>query len=300
MSLASAIAFQLSGRQGTGNPFNPSSQAHSLVAGWLHLDPWLPAGGPGLPARWGSPCAGYRPLAVAEAIALLDVLRGGYLPVPFVIGILPFSAAPCGRAPARHCSGLVRWGAGRPRVGRGQGRRAAGRPRRAPGLSSVPAWASGLHTQMTTDQVAPTAQAESWVEHHVPHTRPAARRRHRLGRPGRPRLRPALWGRLVLQAGCVNNLDPSVRRTLGGGWRDFQYVIETPSMRAALAGSGSQALPQVAQAVDHSHARGLLRQRGGRRRRAPHHSFGSDRQPCAGHGAANTSASNATKAGNHT
>jgi hypothetical protein len=100
--------------------------------------------------------------------------------------------------------------------------------------------------------------------------------------------------------GAVNNLDPSVRRTIGGGWRDFQYVIVTLSMRAALVGSGSQALPQVAQAVAHSH---------------PVASFGSG--PAAvivrrvtvstGHGSpapatarSTTSASNATKAGNHT
>ena len=92
VSLASAIAFQLNGRQGTGNPFNPTSQAHSLVAGWLHLDPWLPlAGVVCLPGRLLA-CAGAGRSAVAELIASLDVLRGGYLPVPFVIGILPFVA----------------------------------------------------------------------------------------------------------------------------------------------------------------------------------------------------------------
>ena len=45
VSLASAVAFQLGGRQGTGDPLDPSSQAHSLIAGWLHLDPWLLVGG---------------------------------------------------------------------------------------------------------------------------------------------------------------------------------------------------------------------------------------------------------------
>jgi hypothetical protein len=102
--------------------------------------------------------------------------------------------------------------------------------------------------------------------------------------------------------GSVNNLDPSVRRTLGGGWRNFQYVLETPSMRAALVGSGSRALPQVAQAVAHS---------------VPVVSFGSGVDTIVvrrvttstGHGGTNdpaphtardtTSASNSTKAGNH-
>jgi hypothetical protein len=100
--------------------------------------------------------------------------------------------------------------------------------------------------------VAPTGQAEAWVEQHVP-------------RSDRLLVDDTVWVDLVdhgfdrpygvvwfYKLGYVNNLDPSVKRTLGGGWRDFQYVIETPSMRAALAGSGSQALLQVAQAVDHS------------------------------------------------
>jgi Dolichyl-phosphate-mannose-protein mannosyltransferase len=250
VSLASAIAFQLDGRQGTGNPFNPSSQAHSLVAGWLHIDPWLPfAGLVCLPV--GLYVRRLRPLAVAELIALLDVLRGGYLPVPFVIGILPFSAL-LFAGTGSTLQGLVRWETGRrawAAVKGGVLLGAAG----ALMVAVVPVWASGLHTQMTTDEVTPTAQAESWVEHHVPRT-------------DRLLVDDTVWVDLVdhgfdkpygvvwfYKLGAVNNLDPSVRRTLGGGWRDFQYVLVTLSMRAALVGSGSQALPQVAAAVAHSH-----------------------------------------------
>jgi hypothetical protein len=249
VSLASAINFQLNGRQGTGSPFNPSSQAHSLVAGWLHLDPWLPlAGLICLPV--GFSVRRYRPIAVAEAIALLDVLRGGYLPVPFVIALLPFSALLVA-ATGSTLSGLVRWNSGRRPWAVAKGGALLG-VAGALLVFVVPAWASGLHTQMATNQVAPTAQAETWVEHHVP-------------RSDRLLVDDTVWVDLVdhgfdrpygvvwfYKLGYVNNLDPSVKRTLGGGWRDFQYVVETPSMRAALAGSGSQALPQVAQAVDHS------------------------------------------------
>lgn len=297
VSLASAIAFQLNGRQGTGNPFNPSSQAHSLVAGWLHIDPWLPlAGVVCLPV--GLYVRRLRPLAVAELIALLDVLRGGYLPVPFVIGILPFSALLLAGTGST-LQGLVRWEAGRRAWAAVKGGVLLG----AAGallVSVAPVWASGLHTQMTTDEVTPTAQAESWVEHHVSHK-------------DRLLVDDTVWVDLVdhgfdkpyevvwfYKLGAVNNLDPSVRRTIGAGWRDFQYVIVTLSMRAALVGSGSQSLPQVAQAVAHSH---------------PVASFG--RGPAAvivrrvttatGHGSpapatarGTTSASNATKAGNHT
>ena len=249
VSLLSAISFQLNGRQGTGNPFNPTSQAHSLVAGWLHLDPWLPVAGlVCLPV--GLFVRRLRPFAIAELIALLDVLRGGYLPVPFVIGILPFSALLVA-ATGSTLQGLAGGSAVRRVWATIKGGVLLGAAAVLLVLV-VPAWASGLHTQMATNQVSPTAQAEAWVEHHVPRT-------------DRLLVDDTVWVDLVdhgfdrpygvvwfYKLGSVNNLDPSVRRTIGGGWRDFQYVLETPSMRAALAGSGSKALPQVAQAVAHS------------------------------------------------
>ncbi|HEY1445505.1 MAG TPA: glycosyltransferase family 39 protein [Acidimicrobiales bacterium] len=249
VSLSSAIAFQLNGRQGTGNPFNATSQAHSLVTGWLHLDPWLPVAGlVCLPV--GLCVRRLRPLAVAELIALLDVLRGGYLPVPFVIGILPFAALLLAGTGST-LQGLVRWTPGRRPWAVVEGGVLVGLAG-ALLVFVVPAWASGLRTQMATDQVTPTVQAESWVEQHVPRT-------------DRLLVDDTVWVDLVdhgfnrpygvvwfYKLGSVNNLDPSVRRTLGGGWRGFQYVLVTPSMREALLGSGTQALPQVAQAVAHS------------------------------------------------
>ena len=300
VSLSSAIAFQLNGRQCTGNPFNATSQAHSLVTGWLHLDPWLPVAGlVCLPV--GLCVRRLRPLAVAELIALLDVLRGGYLPVPFIIGILPFSALLVAGTGST-LQGLVRRTAHRRTwvaLKGGAWLGAAG----ALLVFVVPAWASGLRSQMATDQVTPTVEAESWVEHHLPRT-------------DRLLVDDTVWVDLVdhgfnrpygvvwfYKLGSVNNLDPSVRRTLGGGWRNFQYVIETPSMRAALVGSGIQALPQVSQAVAHS---------------VPIASFGSGVDTIVvrrvttstGHGSTNTaprraggtgsSPTNSTKAGNHT
>jgi hypothetical protein len=249
VSLASALAFQLGGRQGTGNPLNATSQAHSLVAGWLHLDPWLLAAG-ALCLPVGAVMRRYRPIALAQGIALLDVLHGGYLPVPYVICLLPFSALLVA-ATGSTLLNLSGW-------------RTALRVRSAvmAGLVLVafgtllfavaPSWRSGLGTQMTMDQMAPTAQAEAWVEHHVP-------------RSDRLLTDDTVWVDLVdhgfdrpfgvvwfYKLGYVNNLDPSVARTLGGGWRDFQYVIVTPSVRAALAGSGASGLPEVEQAVKHS------------------------------------------------
>ena len=228
VSLASAIAFQLSGRQGTGSPFNPSSQAHALVASWLHLDPWMLLGGV-LCLPVGLAVRRYRPVAVAFAIPLLDLVRGGYLPVPFVIGLLPFAAllvAMTGWTVHRRLT--LSDGAQRLRsvLSAGVLLGAAG----ALLLLVVPSWASGLRTQMAANQMAPTVKAETWVEHHASH-------RDRLLTDD------TVWVDLVdhgfdrpfgvvwfYKLGYVNNLDPSVARNIGGGWRDFQYVIETPSM----------------------------------------------------------------------
>jgi hypothetical protein len=114
----------------------------------------------------------------------------------------------------------------------------------------APAWTGGLRTQMTDDQTYPTVQAESWLEHHAP-------------RSARLLTDDTMWVDLVdhgfdrrfgvvwfSKLGYVDNLDPSVARVLPQGWRDFQYVVVTPSMRQALGLSGG--LPQVAQAVAHS------------------------------------------------
>ena len=249
VSLASAIAFQLGGRQGTGSPLDPSSQAHSLIAGWLHLDPWLlVAGALCLPV--GLVVRRFRPVALAQGIALLDVLHGGYLPVPYVVGLLPFGALLVAAAGSTLQS-LSGWpGDHRPRAAA-----TAGLTLGTAGallVFLVPSWAAGLRPLGIQDQVTPTAQAEAWVEHHVPRT-------------DRLLTDDTVWVDLVdhgfdqplgvvwfYKLGYVNNLDPSVRRTLGGGWHAFQYVVVTPSVRAALAGSGGAALPQVAHAVEHS------------------------------------------------
>ena len=247
VSLASAVTFQLGGRQGSGNPLDPTSQAHTLVTGWLHLDPWLLGAGV-LCLPVGIAVRRFRPVALAQAVLLLDVVHGGYIPVPYVIALLPFAALLAAAAGAS-LQGVVA------RV-RARGRRAAlsaGLVLAAAGVVAAgvaPAWAAGLHTQMTDDQMRPTAQAESWLERHVP-------------RSQRLLTDDTMWVDLVdhgfdrpfgvvwfSKLGYVNNLDPSVARVLPQGWRDFRYVVVTPSMREALGVSGG--LPQVAQAVSHS------------------------------------------------
>ncbi len=250
VSLLGAVGFQLSGRQSSGSPFDPASASHALVAGWLGLDAWLPAAAvAGLAVTlWARRL---RPVGVALLIGLVTVLRGGYLPVPYVVTVLPFCALVVAGAAD------VLWRGARP--GRRPSRRLprlAARALLVAGAAVLvagasPAWAAGLGTAFTAHDDRPLQQSESWVEHHVGH-------RQRL------LVDDTMWVDLTdhgfdsplgvvwfYKLGYVNNLDPSVARRLPGGWRDFDYVIDTPSMRGALSAADGQ-LRQVTQALDHS------------------------------------------------
>ncbi len=86
------ILFQLASRTGSGSIFDSSSAARQLIGNaWLGLDPWLPVLGMAaiLPALFVRKLRG---LALALGAQAVLTLRGGYLPFPFIIGLLPFMA----------------------------------------------------------------------------------------------------------------------------------------------------------------------------------------------------------------
>lgn len=247
VSLWQGITFQLSSRQGSGSVFTPSSNAHHTVTGWLALDPWLM--GLGLVAA--APCLlsrRYRPLAVSMIVPILVALRGaGYLPGPFVIGLLPFAAL-CTTATLELASGgrtdnpsvrhLVRtWSTGVLGVAM------------LAGLAT--AWYPGDRVLTKEDATTPVFQAEAWMESHVP-------------RDKRIIVDNTLWNDLIAHGFSRNlgvvwfqkldfteNLDPSVARALPGGWRDFAYIVSTPALRSSLAVSPHGFVP-VREALQHS------------------------------------------------
>src|SRR3954469_25152570 len=91
VSLIDAIRFQLFSRAPSGSVFAHGTPAHRTVMSWLHLDPWLLAGGVMmLPVGLFVPRL--RALGIDIAVEVIAVLRGGYLPGPYVIGVLPFAA----------------------------------------------------------------------------------------------------------------------------------------------------------------------------------------------------------------
>jgi hypothetical protein len=239
VSLLGGIRFQLASRQSTGNVLSAHSQAHALVANWLSLDPWLL--GLGLVLL---PVAlivrRLRPVGVGYVMALLVMLHGGYLPQPYVIAVLPFAALAA--VGSLHWA----WAEAAARIGR-RDRRLGWLARLVVGAGTVlvvlaagPGWAQADGRAMTTDQWAAFHGAENWVEANVPH-------------PDRILVDDTFWVDLedhgfnrhlnvvwFYKLGYANNLDPSVTRSLPGGWKDFAYVVDSPSMRAAIAADPSQ------------------------------------------------------------
>jgi len=247
VSLLGYMVVQLISRQGTGNPFDPTSQAHAIIAGWLKLDPWL----------LGSACAlvpialvrrSLQPVAVAYLIQVAMILRPGYLPNMYVIGMLPFAALVV--------AGSIeilwrRWQAI-------TDRRIAWAI--AP-LVLVPAIELAIHVAgwwQYDDQVAMSSQpdtatraAERWVALHIS-------REKRLivgdefwlylinhGFDSFP-MRGGFYSRTVVSYWPLD-YDPAVRRAFPDGWRDFGYVISTQAIRDTTTQT-----PTTAQAIIHS------------------------------------------------
>jgi hypothetical protein len=254
VSLVGGILFQLVERKGSGSLFTSGSISRGVVHGWWALDPWLLGAAVLLPPLAFAQRR-LRPLALALAIQVLMPLRGGYLPVPYVIGLLPFTAVLAAGV------GDWLWGSGRsrqrmdtagpmPRPGRAHSRT----PRRKRWLgpttavvavtlflgSAVPGWWEKDRALMTEDHAAPMRQAEDWMRAH------AARDAWLL-------VDDAMWVDLV-RAGFSPkrtvwfyklDLDPGIRPPLG--WRSIRYLVVTQVMR-----NGLQDLSSVRAAHDHS------------------------------------------------
>jgi len=91
VSLLEAVQWQLGGRASSGSILDPASDARGVVRSWLALDPWLLGAALAL-VPLGFAVARLRPVTLALAIQVLMLVRPGYLPFPYVIGLVPFAA----------------------------------------------------------------------------------------------------------------------------------------------------------------------------------------------------------------
>ncbi|MFL5848603.1 MAG: glycosyltransferase [Solirubrobacteraceae bacterium] len=247
VSLIGYTIVQLFTREGTGSVFDPNSQAHGIVTAWLKLDPWLVGSalllGPIALARRST-----RAISLAYIIQVAMVLRPGYLPNMYVIGLLPFAAlivAGTGEAlwrKARDMASAVRaW----------QMRIAVSALAIAAALVVAPRWVHGDRVATTDRPDAPERAAQRWLLNNVGH-------RERLivgdefwiylvehGFDHRPM--PGGFFSATVVVFWPLDYDPAVKRRFPGRWRDFDYLVSTQAIR-----STTRLTPTTAQALRHS------------------------------------------------
>lgn len=267
VSLIGTALWQLGGRAASGSVLSSGTPGHATVTQWSSLDPWLPLFGlltmPVMLVRRST-----RALGLAALIQAATLLRPGYLPFPFVIGALPFAALDIGltldtvgtlghrRAaavdigevpaagtvrrlvlrPIRHAAGSVGWVAAGPMLALCL----------AVGAISMagPTWVRNDRGLFTANADAPYLAAQHWVVRHV-------------SRHDRLLVGDSLWVDMV-QAGFPANQvvwysklssDPAVERRFPRGWRDFQYIVWSNSLRGSV---GTPGYSWLAQAKSHS------------------------------------------------
>ena len=258
VSLLGYLIVQLLTRKASGSVLNAQSQSHQEVLTWLQLDPWLLVAALAL-----IPLALMRRSTRAIAIALLIqaavVLKPGYLPNMYVIGMLPFAAL----IVPGSLDALWRW-AGQIRFSAYTW--AARTAVAAAAILAVafvgPRWAAGAHTAMTVRMDIPERSAELWLTGHVSHSsRILVVDQYWLylvehGYNDQP-MRGGFFSDTVVSYWPLD-YDPAVSKAFPGGWREFDYVVvnqdmlatlpQTPSAGAAIA--HSQVIASFGQGVD--------------------------------------------------
>lgn len=215
VSLLGSLYWQIFGRVGSGSIFNQNSDSYGLVTYWLNIDYYLIAMGIiGLGvALWQR---NMRPAGLALLISIVMVMRGGYLPYPYVIVILPFAAI-CAAAALDQ---LVRFGQSRHwmplRIGSWF---VLAEAVAILAIVVAPAWQAKLYVDTTMDADAPSRQAVNWVTKNV-------------SRNDRMVVESALWSDLENKGFNLpkpvwlykTETDPAVKAEIGG-WRGIDYVI---------------------------------------------------------------------------
>jgi hypothetical protein len=214
----------------------------------LKLDPWL-VGAAVVLAPVALIRRSTRAVALAYVIQVLMVLRPGYLPGMYVIALLPFAALVV--------AGSMEWiWCRRPRSLDAPVRAwcaAVAIVALAATLAFVvaPAWRVGDGTATTLRRDVASRTAKQWVLTHISH-------HHRVivddefwvyliqhGYDATP-VRGGFFSRTIVSYWPLD-YDPAVRKRFRRSWRDFEYIISTPPMRAT-----TDRTPQTAQALANS------------------------------------------------
>ncbi|ROR31147.1 dolichyl-phosphate-mannose-protein mannosyltransferase [Curtobacterium sp. JUb34] len=247
VSLFEGITYQLGSRSASGSLFDPGSLANAAASQWWALDPVFIVLG-SASAVVGLFLRRVRPIAAMLVFLLAMMFRpNGYLPVPYVIMLIPFAALLVAYTAERAVLSIAGRVRTRTRLGTGT--------RRGLGITwavttavalvvSVPLWGTQLRGFVLGNLDLPMQQAEQWVGDNV-------------SKSSRLLVDDAMWVDLVEDGFARNNVvwyykldtDGAVERQSPNGWKDSDYVITTDSMR-----TGGNSSSDVRQAIENSTA----------------------------------------------
>jgi glycosyltransferase XagB len=248
VSLVGTTIVQLFTREATGSVFDAESQSHVILTYWLQLDTWLLGA-----ALVLSPIAlarrSTRAVTVAFLIQVVMILRPGYLPNMYVLGLLPFAAlivagaseAVWRRSRATSFPALA-WSA----------RAAIAALALVMAFGVAPRWVDADREAASVRVDGPRRAAERWLVDNIGHDE-------------RLIVGDEFWIHLVqhgfdqspVPGGFFSrtvvvywplDYDPAVKRRFPGGWRDFDYVVSTEAVR-----STTEQTPTTREALEHSH-----------------------------------------------
>lgn len=247
VSLFEGITYQLGSRSASGSLFDPGSLANAAASQWWALDPVFIVLGSAA-AVVGLFLRRVRPIAAMLVFLLAMMFRpNGYLPVPYVIMLIPFAALLVAYTAERAVLSIAGRVRTRTRLGTGT--------RRGLGITwavttavalvvAVPLWGTQLRGFVLGNLDLPMQQAEQWVGDNV-------------SKSSRLLVDDAMWVDLVEDGFARNNVvwyykldtDGAVERQSPNGWKDSDYVITTDSMR-----TGGNSSSDVRQAIENSTA----------------------------------------------
>ncbi|HEX3899611.1 MAG TPA: glycosyltransferase family 39 protein [Mycobacteriales bacterium] len=264
VSLVEALKWQFISRPSTGSALSAGTASRSLLDQWISLDGWLLL----LGTIGAIGCLVVRRLRAVGVIVVLLVaagLRPGYLPAPYVIALLPFTALAAAGAADAAWSALrdrppipIRRNAPRDHQLRVAGRLLAVAAMISLTAIAVPQWMRGDSALASVNQTAPVAAAEQWLEANA---RGVDTRTSSVGRD--ILVDDTMWADLVTagfpqqrviwfyKLDYVDNLDPSVRRRIHD-YRDFRYVVVSPIIRTGLQQSPAPRYELARLAIAHS------------------------------------------------
>jgi 4-amino-4-deoxy-L-arabinose transferase-like glycosyltransferase len=247
VSLFEGITYQLGSREASGSLFTSGSLANEAASQWWALDPVVILLGTAA-AVVGLFLRRVRPVAVMLVFLIAMMFRpNGYLPVPYVIMLVPFAAVLIAYVAERAVLAVSGATAFRARNRfRGVSRRVLGGTWAlvtvAALVVAVPLWGSQLRGFLVTDLDKPMAQAENWIGDNV-------------DKRSRMLVDDAMWVDLVQDGFARDNVvwyykldtDGAVERQSPNGWEDSDYVVTTDSMR-----TGGNSSSDVRQAIQNS------------------------------------------------